>query len=309
MKWIAVAAVVLVIALVALALWAWTPDIPRATLEAKYANQDSRFIEVEGVRLHMRDTGAKAAPVVLLLHGFGASLHTWEEWVKPLEQTYRVVRIDLPGAGLTGSDPTGVYSDERTLVIVNKLLDRLGIQKASVIGNSIGGRIAWRLAAQSPARVEKLVLISPDGFASPGFEYGKAPSVPGFLRLMRYALPKSIMRMNLSPAYANPATLTDELLSRYHALLLLPGQREAMFDRMAQTILRDPIPILQQIQAPTLLVWGEQDALIPVANAQDYLRALPSAKLVTLPGVGHLPQEEAPTTSLAVVLAFLTTNQ
>ncbi|MCA2999757.1 MAG: alpha/beta fold hydrolase, partial [Rhodocyclaceae bacterium] len=111
--------------------------------------------------------------------------------------------------------------------------------------------------------------------------------------------------MNLAPAYANPETLNADRISRYHSLLLLPGQRDAMPDRMAQTILTDPVPKPQKINAPTLLLWGEQDALIPIANAQDYLRALPTAKLVTLLGVGHVPQDEAPAMSLAPLVALL----
>jgi len=307
-KWFVIAVLILVIAIVAIALWAWTPDIPRTILETKYANQESRFVEANGVRLHIRDTDTKNAPAVLLLHGFGASLHTWDEWVATLKNSYRVVRIDLPGAGLTGPDPTGDYRDERTLAILNQLLESLGISKTSIVGNSVGGRIAWRFAAQFPTRVEKLVLVSPDGFASPGFEYGKAPQVSGVFRLVRYALPKSLLRMNLAPAYANPEALNAERITRYHSLLLLPGQRDAMLDRMAQTILTDPVPQLQKITAPTLLLWGEQDALIPIVNAQDYLRALPTAKLVTLTGVGHVPQEEAPAMSLAPLLAFLANN-
>ena len=192
-----------------------------------------------------------------------------------------------------------------TIFLAKRALLWLGLSKAGVIGNSIGGRIAWNFAAQYPARVDKLVLVAPDGYASPGFEYGKAPAVPALLGAMRYVLPKSILLMNLAPAYANQAVLSEAMLARYHDMLLLPGVHVAMLSRMQQTVLRDPLPSLQKIQAPTLLLWGEKDAMIPFANAQDYLRALPNSRLVSLPNVGHLPQEEAAAEALAPVITFL----
>jgi pimeloyl-ACP methyl ester carboxylesterase len=181
----------------------------------------------------------------------------------------------------------------------------LNVSRASLGGNSIGGRIAWTFAAQHPERVDKLVLVSPDGFASPGFEYGKTPQVPATVKLMRYVLPKPLLRMSLSPAYANPAALTDELTTRYHDLMLGAGSRDAMIARMEQTVLVEPVPLLKKITAPTLLLWGEQDALIPFGNSADYLKAIPRVTLVPLPGIGHLPHEEAPEQTIAPVRAFL----
>ncbi|MEZ5459442.1 MAG: alpha/beta fold hydrolase [Steroidobacteraceae bacterium] len=111
--------------------------------------------------------------------------------------------------------------------------------------------------------------------------------------------------MNLEPGYADAKLITDEVLTRYHDLLLAPGVRGAVLQRMAQTILSDPVPILQRVRAPTLLVWGQRDAMIPFRNAADYLRWLPDARLVALPDVGHLPHEEAPQQALTRVREFL----
>jgi pimeloyl-ACP methyl ester carboxylesterase len=300
-----VAACVAVVVVVALGMWLWTPDRERAALEASYATGPGDFVEVADIRLHVRDTGPKDGPVVILLHGFGSSLHTWEAWAQTLAVDYRVIRFDLPGAGLTGPDPTGDYSDARALRVLTALMDRLGVTRASFIGNSIGGRMAWKFAADNPSRVDKLVLVSPDGFESPGFEYGKHPEVPTIVGLMRYALPTSVLRMNLAPAYGDPGALTDELVRRYRDMMLAPGVRDAMIERMKQTVLQDPVPLLRRIEAPTLLLWGEKDAMIPFSNAQDYIRALANSKLVPLPGVGHLPQEEAPARALEPVIDFL----
>jgi pimeloyl-ACP methyl ester carboxylesterase len=293
------------VVLVFLLFWLWTPDISRSSLEAKYLNSPHDMQLLAGNSMHVRDTGPKSAPAVILIHGFGASLHTWEPWAQALEKDFRVVRFDLPGSGLSGPDALQDYSDARSMQLINALMDRLQIPKASLVGHSIGGRIAWTFAAHYPQKVEKLVLIAPDGFASPGFEYGVAPEVGASLKLMRYILPKPVLRMSLKPAYANPEVLSDALTTRYHELMLAPGSRDALIARMQQTTLIDPVPWLKKITAPTLLLWGQQDAMIPVANAQDYLRVLAHARLVTFEKVGHLPHEEAPEQSLPSVKAFL----
>ena len=285
--------------------WLWTPDKDRAVLERHYLNAPSDMIDVAGTRLHVRDSGPKTAPAVIFLHGFGASLQTWEPWANALAKDLRVIRIDLPGSGLSLPDSTGDYTDKRSLQIIHALMDKLGLTRASLVGNSIGGRIAWTFAGTYPAQVDKLVLVSPDGYASPGFEYGKTPEVPMMVKLMSVTLPKPLLTMSLQPAYAKPETMTDELATRYHDMMLAPGSRGALLARMAQTVLVDPVPILQKITAPTLLVWGEQDGMIPFANSNDYLKAIAGSQRVSFKGVGHLPHEEAPEASIGPVRGFL----
>ena len=295
----------LVLLLALAGIWAYTPDIPRATLEQRYATSPADFASVDGMRLHLRDSGPKDAPAVILLHGFGGSLHSWEAWAQGLQTTHRVVRYDQPGAGLSAPDRLGRYTDERGMQVLAALMDQLGLQRASIVGHSMGGRLAWRFAAEQPQRVHKLVLVAPDGFASPGFGYGKAPDVGWTLGLLRWTLPKPLLRATLAPAYADPAALTDAQVDRYHALMLAPGNRDALLARLGQLVLQPPQPFLARITAPSLLLWGDADAMIPVANAADYQAAIPQARLLRLPGVGHLPQEEAPAASLAAVAAFL----
>lgn len=291
--------------LVAAAAWLWTPDLKRADLEARYARGPGDFIEIAGLRLHMRDKGPRDAPVVILLHGFGGSLQTWDDWTRLFEPSLRVISLDLPGAGLTGADPSGDYTDARGMVVLLALMDKLGIDRASLVGHSMGGRLAWQFAAAHPDRVDKLVLVSPDGFASPGFNYGKAPEVGVSLKAMKYMLPKALLKMSLAPAYANPAVITPELVTRYYEMMLAPEVRSAMIARLEQSVMQDPVPILARITAPTLLMWGDRDAMIPIANADDYLKAIPGARLAKFAGVGHLPQEEAAQPSGKAILSFL----
>jgi pimeloyl-ACP methyl ester carboxylesterase len=305
MKTLVLAGGTMLLLVTLLAFWLWTPDRDRASLEALYLQSPADLMQVAGQRLHVRDTGPRDASAVLLVHGFGASLHTWEAWAQELAKTHRVVRFDLPGSGLSGPDPTGDYRDARTMEILLALLDRLGIAKAHVVGHSIGGRISWTFAARHPQRVDRLVLLSPDGFASPGVAYGTQPEVPLALGLMRYVLPKPLLRMNLAPAYGNPAVMSDALATQYHDLMLAPGSRQALMARMQQTVLTDPVPLLQRIDAPTLILWGDQDNFIPISNAADYVRALRHSTLVTLPGVGHVPQEEGGAAALTPVTKFL----
>lgn len=288
-----------------LSLWLWTPDLSRAELETRYLAAPADLRTVGAWQLHVRESGPRDAPAVLLLHGFGASLQTWDVWAEALGQSHRVIRLDLPGSGLSPPDPAHDYRDERSLQLLLALLDALGVQRATLVGHSMGGRLAWTFAGRYPERTDRLVLVAPDGFASAGFEYGRPMAVPVSLGLMRQVLPKALLRMQLQSAYARPQSLSDALVTRYHDMLRAPGARQALLDRLAQTVLQEPGPLLRQIQAPTLLVWGEADAMIPWAHAQDYLQAISGSRLVSFPGVGHLPQEEAADLSARAVTAFL----
>lgn len=296
---------VVVVLLLLVGFWLYTPDKSQAELEATYATAPSKFVEIAGMRMHIRDTGPADRPALIMLHGFGANLGTWDAWAEALSTEYRVVRFDLPGFGLTGPDPTGDYTDPRSIAVLLALMDQLQLERATMIGNSMGGRIAWTFAALHPERVTKLVLIAPDGFASPGFEYGKKAEVPASLDLMRYTLPTIMVRASLAPAYGDPSKLREPMVTRYRDLMLGPGVRNAMIERLKQVFLENPEPILSKIQAPTLLMWGEKDAMIPFRNAADYARFIPNSTLVSFPKLGHVPHEEAVEETAGVLRQFL----
>jgi len=302
-----VIAILAVMAGLAFFAWAYAPDLPGATLRADYSGPASEIKSLAGAPIHRQVTGPEDAPALIMIHGFGSSLHTWSGWADRLESDYRVVRFDLPGAGLSPPDPTGDYSDERAIEIITALMDDLAFDKATLVGNSLGGRIAWRFALAKPDRTRALVLVSPDGFASAGFEYGKAPTVSFIWSAMRVFLPRMIVRANLEASYGDPARLSRETVSRYYRLLRAPGARKALLARTRQTVLVDPEPLLPRIKVPTLLVWGAKDQLIPIENAQDYLRLMPNAVFVRFDGLGHVPMEEAPVQSVAPIRDFLAT--
>lgn len=295
----------LLFVLIAAGIWLYTPDKSRAAIEAKYHVAPTDYRDIAGMRMRVIEAGLKDAPAVILLHGFGSSLETWDAWARSLSGDFRVIRFDCPGFGLTGADPTGDYSDARSLTVLAAVMDELGVFQASLIGNSMGGKLAWQFAAKYPSRVHKLVLISPDGFASPGFDYGRKPAVPLMVRALPYTLPPFMVRASMSPAFGDPARMDDALADRYRDFMLAPGVRPAMVARMEQVTMVPPEPLLRSIPSPTLLLWGEKDGMIPFTNAADYRRVMRNATLVPLPGLGHVPQEEAPARSLEPIRAFL----
>jgi len=222
-----------------------------------------------------------------------------------LATDYRVVRLDIAGFGLTGPAEPGDYSDEADVQRLLAVVDQLGLSTMTVVGHSMGGRLAWHFAAAHPQRVDKLVLIAPDGFPDPQAHSEMTYAVPAWMGLVRYTLPRWMIKKGVASAYADPSRLDDNTVQRYQDMLLAPGVRPAVLARMAQTRNRDPLPWLQRLSMPTLLLWGAQDQMIPVANAMDYQRAIPHAQRVVLPGVGHLPHEEQPQSSLQALRDFL----
>jgi pimeloyl-ACP methyl ester carboxylesterase len=293
-------------AIVALALYGlWTPDLERAELEKRYVASKPQIIEVDGLQVHYKATGPEGAPALLLLHGFGSSLQAWDDWSVKLEQKYRVIRLDLPGFGLTGASTTNDYSEEKDLATLTHFADKLGLEKFSVMGHSMGGKMAWSLAASQPERVRALVLMAPNGFPETTDIGTKPYEVPAVMGLIKYVFPKYLVRKSIEPAFSDADALNDALVNRYFDMLRAPGVRGAILNRSNQTIYTDPVPRLKAIKAPTLLIWGEQDQMIPSTNAQSYANVLSNSTTVIVPKLGHLLQEEQPEKGLTAVMKFL----
>lgn len=283
----------------------WAPDLELSELRTRYGVTSQDMVRVDGLDVHYKDTGPKDAPVVLLLHGFGSSLQTWDVWAAQLEKDYRVIRLDLPGFGLTGPSPLHDYSERGDLATLTHFVDQLGVASYSIIGHSMGGKMAWSLAAADAKRVNALVLIAPDGFPEAKDIGTKPYAVPGIMGMMKFCLPKYLVRKSIEPAFFDPNALSDSLVDRYYDMLRAPGVRAAILERANQTTYTDPVPRLMKITAPTLLIWGEKDRMIPSSNAQSYAKVLPSSKTVLLPNLGHLVQEEQPELALTHVTDFL----
>ena len=299
---------ILLISTVFLALAAyglWEPDLGFAELQKRYGSTSSNVVNVDGMRIHYKDTGPQDAPVLLFLHGFGSSLQTWDVWAVTLEQKYRVIRLDLPGFGLTGPSSSNDYSELNDVNTLTQFVDKLGVSELSVIGHSMGGKIAWTFAAAHPDRVKALVLMAPDGFPQPEAIGTKPYAMPAIMGLMKYCLPRYFVRKFIEPAFANESALDDKMVSRYHDMLRAPGVRAAILERGNQTIYTDPVPRLKKIKAPTLLLWGEEDKMIPSSNATSYAGVLAQSKTVFIPKLGHLLHEEQADIGLAQLVVFL----
>jgi pimeloyl-ACP methyl ester carboxylesterase len=282
-------------------------DVPVAELVARYAPPPSQFAEIEGMRVHYRVEGT--GPTLVLLHGTSSSLHTWDGWVRELSDTRRIVRLDLPGFGLTGPAPDDDYRAERHARVVAALLDRLGVTRADVAGNSLGGRVAITFALAHPDRVRRLILIDAAGFAAvkPPAVFALA-RVPVLRNALRFLTPEVLVRKNVEQVYGEPSRVTDATVERYHALTLRAGNRGATIARLDGPV--DPVLAdrLGALRMPVLIEWGARDRWIPVAHAHGFHRAIAGAELRIYPDAGHVPMEELPEVTARDADAFLGTE-
>lgn len=301
-----------VIAIIAGAFWYFSePSIPRSVLEKKYATAASQFVTLaDGARAHYRDRGPRNAQVLLLIHGSNASLLTWEPWVKRLDNDFRVVTVDMPGHGLTGAVPNGDYSQEGMVKFTEEFADKLGLAKFSVGGNSMGGGVAARFAEEHPDRVTHLILVDAGGMQTKmgdhvplAFRLGRIPVLN--LILLRVT-PRSIVQEGLNDAIVHKEIINDAMIDWYWDFARMEGTREATLKRFNlpfDTAIRDHIGA---IHAPTLILWGAEDHLVPVEAAHAYNNGIKGSKLIVYPKTGHIPMEEVPDQSAAAVRAFLT---
>jgi pimeloyl-ACP methyl ester carboxylesterase len=290
----------------------WAPDIPVDALKARWAQPPSTFIEVNGLQVHMRDEGPRTDPVpIVLLHGTSASLHTWEGWAQALKDKRRVIRMDLPGFALTGPNRQDDYSIAHYVLFVRGFLDKLGLERVVLAGNSLGGQIAWATAAQLPDRVDKLILLDASGYPPESIAGGQSVpigfrimTVPGLRLLAEHTLPRGVIESSVHNVYADPSKVTPELIDLYTDMTLREGNRRALARRIEQGYTGD-VSQLAKIKAPTLILWGAQDRLLPPELAARFAHDIPNSKLVMLQGLGHVPQEEDPARSVAEVRRFL----
>ena len=303
--------VIVVLALVGAVWWFSDPDIPRATLEAKYATPPSEFIMLpDGARAHVRDQGNKSGPVLVLVHGSNASLFTWEPWVARLGNDYRIVTMDLQGHGLTGAVPNGDYSQEGMVKFVDEVVTKLGISKFALGGNSMGGGVVARYAEEHPDKVTALILVDAGG--EPGKTGDHVPlafklaRMPVLNKLLLFITPRSIVKEGLNDAIVHKEIITDKMIDQYWEFARMEGSRQANAARFALPFTNDVKEHIGDIKAPTLILWGEQDHLIPVESAHAFHKDIPGSKLIVYPATGHIPMEEVPDQSAADVRAFLT---
>lgn len=300
--------------LAALAL-AWLklrgPDIPYQVLEEKYGNAASRFVDLPGgFHVHYQDEGHPSLPLLVLLHGFGDSYTSWDGWVRELGGRFRIIRLDFPGHGLTRAPQDYVLRGDALADFVDAFAAKLDLPQFAVAGNSMGGSIAWQLALRHPDRVNALVLLDAAGFPNE-----KPPTaVPLAFRILKYRLGRALLRNidnrplideGLKTDVYDKSVITPAFVDRWAEFQRAPGHRAILMSIDPTSMNNAAVPILQYIRAPTLVVNGESDVLVEPASARKLAAAIPGAKLIVYPQVGHLPQIEIPQRSASDAAEFL----
>jgi len=287
-----------------------TGEIPISELRAEYGLASSRTFEPEpGLIVHYTDEGDPEGRTLIMVHGFAASVHAWRPWVERLGQDLRLIAIDLPGHGLTAAPQDYVASMDRNAELVGKLADHVGADRFVLAGNSMGGGVSLAFAMKHPERLEGLVLVDAAGW--PGQRQGGPPGVFSLLSnpVGRFFLKLFDVRMfvgsGLKSAYLDESLVTDEVMERYADLAMGVGHRDILLTQNSQPSARWTPADFAAIAAPTLVLSGEQDNLIPVEDARAIAAAIPGARLVTYPEGGHLPMEQLPDETIRDLRQFL----
>ena len=298
--------------LVSLGSWAadTTRTISRETIVARYATPASKFLDIEGIKLHYQDEGT--GPVVLLVHGTLGSVSDWDEWATLLKPSYRVIRLDLPAFGISGEMPSGNYSVDRMLSLIDTLMDTLSVERFAIVGISYGGLVSFRYAATRTDRVTALILLN-----SAGIQYGsssaaaKAVAKPGY-NLFTDPTVTSEDVMRFYKDYINdPAQITPALIQR--KLDYLNVVNRAQEGVIARKLYErgDPERVLAHVRAPSLVLWGEANNALQTKTAGAFIAALKNAcstELISYPGAGHYINLDRPLETVKDAKTFLDKN-
>lgn len=290
--------------ILALAAIFFRPDRPVDILKEKYTYPESSFVDVQGMSVHVRSVG-DGMPVILL-HGTGASLHTWEGWTNVLQDSFRVISLDLPAFGLTGPHPQGDYSVSSYVSFLEAFAKKMELDSFHLAGNSLGGLIAWNYAYTHPDRVKKLILLDAAGFPRNGprplaIRLARYPVISD---LLQYITPKSLFRQSLQDVYGDPEKLENATIDRYFELFLRTGNRRAYIARARESY-KVPTAPLRELSMPVLIQWGAKDTWISPDHAQQFDAMIPNSQVTMYPELGHVPMEEDPESTARDAQQFL----
>ena len=307
-KWLAVAVGLAIVGgLGAAAIWSSNLlKIDLEALEQRYARAESKFMDIDGVRVHYMDEGS--GPPVVLLHASFMHLFTWDGLAESLKDDFRVIRLDFLAAGLTGPPSDGQYSYERNLELVHGLTQRLELDEFSLIATSSGGTIGFRYASQYPDRVSRLILINSAGLprtavTNPNRVRGTAL---GRWFASRHQT-RGMLRDTLDVNFIEPNEPPEWLVNMNHDMRRRIGARRAGTLMMMSYRTGDPETTLAGVRAPTMIMWGLDNQTVVHLEAdvfQHWLTSAPTLKK-KYPGVGHYLYLEIPDEFAKDVRAFL----
>lgn len=306
----------IVILIVALLLYSgWASDIPHDELVEQYAEGASDFVLLpSGARAHYRMQGNPEGERIVLLHGSNSSLHTWEPWVAFLTDDYLIITADLPGHGLTGATPADDYTYVGMVDFVKELVQALEIEKFHLGGNSMGGGVTLQYALTYPDDLISLILVDAAGTRTPQHVATETDRPLAFDLAGRWytdwilenVTPRTLVAEGLTKSVSNTSIITEEMIDRYWHLVRHPGNRRATGLRFAwyRTAGSRDLPV-EDIALPALILWGDEDRLIPLESGQAMHSRMPMSKFIVYEGYGHLPMEEAVSETVTDVKAFL----
>jgi pimeloyl-ACP methyl ester carboxylesterase len=295
----------------------WKPERTITQLRVRWGRPPSTFINVAGMTVHLRDEGPRDDPSpIMLLHPTVSSLHTWDGWTEALKDQRRVIRFDLRGFGLTGPSPDGRYGFDEDVRLVIAVLDHLGIERCVLGGNSLGGGVSWRTAVEHPSRVEKLILVDAEGYATTPISQPLAfyfSGLPMHNWMVRNTFPRGLIEQGLRNVFGDPRKVTNDMIVRTRELTECKGNRHALIQRgrqwKEQARHAPQAHRIAEVTQPTLIIWGGRDRLIPPSAAHRFHRDIANSTLMMFDDLGHMPQEEDPVRTVAAVKKFLGLEQ
>ncbi len=288
------------------------PPLENTVPAESLADEDSKFIEVNGVNVHYKIYGT-GEPVLILLHGFGASLFSWHEVTTPLAEYGTVIAYDRPAFGLTerpleweGENP---YSQDAQVELVIGLMDALGVEKATLVGNSAGGTVSMLTALKYPERIESLILVDPAVYAGGG--------APAWIRpvlgtpQMRHLGPLFARQIQaqgvefIKTAWHDPRKISQATFDGYQKPLQVENWDKALWELTLSSRESGLAERVKEFALPILVITGDDDRIVPTEQSLRLAEELPNAALAVIPQCGHLPHEECPNEFMQAVQDFL----
>lgn len=282
--------------LIPLTVFLLLPDhiIPKDAAKRMLSSPASHFINWRGAEVHYTDEGTGMP--VLMIHGFGGAYTNFSKLADIMKSDYRVIRIDLPGFGL--SDFPKVKADENYLQdyreYITFMLDTLHLDSVYVIGNSLGGAVTWMAAADHPDKVKKIVLLDPAGYDS--------EKVAGKLAMFKFksvrgmfdkGMPLFMSRQGMEKGYFKDEQIEDSVVALNNQFT----NRQGNITHMLNLALSQQFPdtaMIQKVQCPALIVWGKEDEIIPLSHCERFHRDIKGSQVAIIDQCGHCPMMEEP---------------
>lgn len=311
-RWIGRVLLGLVFLMLAYAVYALLAyrDIPTDVLVERYSDGNLSFAEVDGNRIAYRLDGQPrgSAPMIVLIHSHYFNSRMWDAWIPHLSDDFTLLRFDMTSHGLTGPDANNDYSMARDIALMEGLFAALSLERFSLVGSSLGGNFAFHYAARHPDQVENLVLINSGGLKRKQSSKRNAKAIPDWFYRVFYFVPELAYRQFIEWMVYDPSVASDALVEEFHAMFRHTGNRRAELNRMRSFDVGEPAPVLAQVTAPVLILWGENNPQLPTEQVPQFEKLLVSSPRVVseiLPEAGHLLPVEKPEESAQITRRFL----